>query len=668
MARPEESIRALKSRRNELSPISRLPVEILCKIFSLVEDNDNSTFYDKLDRSPESWTNFSHVSQHWRSSALNSPELWTKIPLNYPRWAQEMLTRSKMAKLTIRSSLSFDNSSPRTIETIRSCLYEMNRVEEINLIAIPGSILEQIFLDLPKSAPQLHTLCIGSPRFSATSFSILEDFLYDTEHLQCVELTNCKINWDSQLLNGLTRLTLEDSLMANCSFIQVLHALQRMPALTDLHLKNSIPHDSCGPSTYPVVDLPCLRILRISSGVGPLTTILRHITFPHLTTLSLTCRENRSTQIDFSEAAFLIYEDFLYGTEHLQCVELTNCNFSWDSRLLTGLTRLTLEDCSKANCSIIQVLHALQRMPALTDFHLKDSIPDDSDGPSIYPVVDLPCLRVLRMSSGVGPLTTVLRHITFPHSAKLNLTCNGNQSTQIDFSNFLSVLATTFLSSLVIRSLSLQLSLANVTQTPGLGFYLWTTAFDQDCFPPPSSLIYQPRLQLVLTWPSSQPYNHVKALTCAFDAMSLPFLTQLQISNLDCIDSMTWVKTFGKLPLLERVFVQSHSPELFFEALVYKPKAAEKSETAYHNVPLPELRHIHLEGTEFDPIDPSSTSIEMLLDYLMERFERKAEVQVLHLDDCYNLSSDDVERLKEVVDVIWDGLDQQIICHFGLFD
>ena len=45
----------------------------------------------------------------------------------------------------------------------------------------------------------------------------------------------------------------------------------------------------------------------------------------------------------------------------------------------------------------------------------------------------------------------------------------------------------------------------------------------------------------------------------------------------------------------------------------------------------------------------------------MERCERNAEVQVLRLDDCYNISFDDVERLKEiVVDVIWDGVEQEV--------
>jgi hypothetical protein len=453
---------------------------------------------------PESWTNFSQVSQHWRTSALSAPQLWTNIPLKYPRWAQEMLIRSKMAKLNIRPGFSL-TSDPKTIETIRLCLYEMNRVEEINFSAFSGLTLEDIFRDLPKSAPQLHTLCIRS--FSSSAFSIHEDFLYDTDRLQYVKLLNCKI--------------------------------------------------------------------------------------------------------------------------------------SWDSRLLTGLTRLTLHVSLKANSSIIQVLQALQRMPALTYLHLEDSIPDDAESPFTYTVVDLSCLRVLSLSSGVGAVTAVLRHITFPRSAILNLCCEGNQSCQIDFSSFFSFLATKFLSTFIIRSLSLRA--ADYDESHGIEFCLWTTAPIQDCFL--CSHISQSQLQLVLKWPWSQPHSHEKALACAFDAMNLSFLTQLQIDSLDHIDSQTWVKTFGKLPLLERVCVHSSAPRPFLEALVNKTKAAEKSETAY--LSFPELRYIHLEGTDFSTTPPKL--IDTLLDCLTERFERNAEVQVLRLDDCYYISPEDVERLEEVV-------------------
>ena len=498
----EESIRVLKSHRNDLPPISRLPVEILCNIFKL----------SLTESQPDSWTNFSQVSQHWRTSALGAPELWTSIPLNYPRWAQEMLIRSKMANLTIRFSPPPHKSNPKTFEIVRLCLYEIKRVAEMKFTAIPVSKLKKILRGLPKSAPQLHTLCLR-PFYSGTAFSILDDFLCETERLQHVELINCKI--------------------------------------------------------------------------------------------------------------------------------------SWDSRLLTDLTCLRLHDSLKANSSIVQVLHALQRMPALTDLYLVDSIPDDSEGLSTQVVVDLPCLRVLDISSEVGALTAVLRHITFPSSATLNLTCTESQSTQIDFSNFLSVLAMKFLSTLVIRGLSLHVPLTNLTHNHLE--HLSTIALIS------TSQMSQSQLQLVMKWPNSQPHNYLKTLTCAFDAMSLSFLTQLQISTY-YIDSRTWVKTFGKLPLLERVCVQKYALPPFLEALVHKTKTAEESEAAYRNVSFPKLRYIHLEGIGF-----YKTLVDMLLDCLMERYERNAEVQLLRLDDCSDISSVEVERLKKVVvDVIWDGLEP---CH-----
>ena len=283
-------------------------------------------------------------------------------------------------------------------------------------------------------------------------------------------------------------------------------------------------------------------------------------------------------------------------------------------------------------------------MPALTDL-LIGSISDDLEGSSPYPVVDLPRLRALSISSGVGALTAVLRNITFPHSAILELTCKKNKSTQIDFSNFLSVLATKFLSSLIFRSLSLQAAI------DGLEFCLWTTAIIHDCFP-----ISDPQLKLLLTWPTPYSPVHVKALTCAFDAMSLPFLIQLKISTSDCIDSQTWVETFGRLPLLEWVCVREcYGTKQFLEALVYKTKAAEKSKAAYRNISFPKLRYIQLESIYFGENFSASISVDMLLDCLMERFERNAGVQGLRLEDCCAISSRDVELLEEiVVGVIWE--------------
>ena len=104
--------------------------------------------------------------------------------------------------------------------------------------------------------------------------------------------------------------------------------------------------------------------------------------------------------------------------------------------------------------------------------------------------------------------------------------------------------------------------------------------------------------------------------------MNFSFLTQLQITTDDYIDSQTWIRTFGKLPLLERVYVQGYSARSFLEALVYKTKAAEKSKTAFRRVSFPKLRYIHLESPDLFETGLGSISVDMLLDGLVETLHK----------------------------------------------
>ena len=93
--------------------------------------------------------------------------------------------------------------------------------------------------------------------------------------------------------------------------------------------------------------------------------------------------------------------------------------------------------------------------------------------------------------------------------------------------------------------------------------------------------------------------------------------------------------------------MQSYAPRSFLDTLVYKTKAAERSITAYHNVPFPKLRHIDLKGTDFFANDPRSILVDKVLNWLTERCGRKAVIGVFRLDDCYYISSNDGERLKK---------------------
>ncbi|KAF8805100.1 hypothetical protein BYT27DRAFT_7258583 [Phlegmacium glaucopus] len=513
-------IQSLKSRRNKLSPIYRLPPEVLCNIFSFIED---CTLAMVQVRSPEHWIKFSRVSQQWRSLALSTPELWTNIPVQYPRWAEEMLARSKMAKLTMQVGLRSQSMNSRVLNPVKSCLSQMIRLEEIDILGAPESTLKQFFQDIPKSAPQLKTLRVDNATvvptsFLSTAFTIPDDFLSDTARLRCVQLKRCKIGWDCRILTGLTRLTLHDSLK-----------------------------------------------------------------------------------------------------DH-------------------------------SNSSIIPFLHALQQMPALTHLDLEDSIPDHSGELSTYPIADLPCLRVLRILLCVVAMTAVLAHITFPSKAQLILICIETQpESQFDFSTFLSVLAPKILSSLVIQSLSLEDLDVAITWN-GFRVKVWSTTPGPHFFRYSSSQL--PPLELVLRSPTSFPsydaQKYAKALTATFDAMDLHALIQLEVSTSYHIDSKTWLKTFARLSRLEWVRVTSSVVRSFINALVHKSQAANTSIAAYRTVSFPGLRRICMDNNLGEP-NLGGISVNELLDCLMERYERNAEVQELYLERCYDIRTSEVERLREIV-------------------
>ncbi|KAH9959020.1 hypothetical protein BC827DRAFT_1090255, partial [Russula dissimulans] len=69
----EDTLRTLKSHRNTLAPISRLPPEALAAIFSFVSSS-------ALDESGHlRWIRVTHVCRQWRQIALNYPRFWSNI-------------------------------------------------------------------------------------------------------------------------------------------------------------------------------------------------------------------------------------------------------------------------------------------------------------------------------------------------------------------------------------------------------------------------------------------------------------------------------------------------------------------------------------------------------------------------------------------------------------
>lgn len=103
----EREIIALKIERNSISPVARLPPEILSSIFVAFaglnqEPRPGPSYYLGESTRTVPWSVLTEVSQHWRGVALGCPQLWSRIVFHKSGWAQLMLQRSKDAPLYIK--------------------------------------------------------------------------------------------------------------------------------------------------------------------------------------------------------------------------------------------------------------------------------------------------------------------------------------------------------------------------------------------------------------------------------------------------------------------------------------------------------------------------------------------------------------------------------------
>ncbi|KAG2015325.1 hypothetical protein CC2G_008608 [Coprinopsis cinerea AmutBmut pab1-1] len=115
----EKRMRLLRFERNKLSPVSRLPAEVLSEIF---------VWRASPTEKPRMWVpSITHVCASWREIALNFPPLWSTIhgPAQNmgPSWLATFLERSKGAPLSIHSQIDdFPNQDEAAISRVRHIL------------------------------------------------------------------------------------------------------------------------------------------------------------------------------------------------------------------------------------------------------------------------------------------------------------------------------------------------------------------------------------------------------------------------------------------------------------------------------------------------------------------------------------------------------------------
>ena len=295
----EEFVRALKHRRNALSPVSSLPSEVFAAIFSLLcipgtLSLDGKPVYH-LER-----VRVSHVCHQWREIALNQPLLWSHVDFTTLSLAgiAETLVRAKSVPLHLEASVSrhcgWDNVRSSTFR--KELRAHLPHIRYLRTSAKPDH-LQSTLNGLISPASTLEYLSLSSRvgrrnRRSGGQVLCIPDTLFDgsAPRLSCLELRNCNISWKSPLLRGLKCLEIHTPSADTWPKLALwLGALDEMPQLKTLTLHSASP--SAPPFPIKVertVTLPFLTRLDILASPRDCALALAHLDLPALTSLRLT--------------------------------------------------------------------------------------------------------------------------------------------------------------------------------------------------------------------------------------------------------------------------------------------------------------------------------------------------------------------------------------------
>lgn len=312
----ERTIQSLRTKRNELSPTSVLPPEILSRIFVLARDWSVRVEFNN----PASWICVGHVCRHWREVALGCPSLWSVPVFNRPNLAQEMLQRSKTAALTIRSTAS--HWTPGMFEQLKTAMGQIHRIQSIELdlgLIYPG-VVKILSSSLSQPATLLEDISLSGathliPLHDQSLFTT--DALTDAPRLRSVSFDCLNVSWESAVFRhrNLTRLRLSNSPVATGSastFGQMMDALNHLPNIRILELNDSIPPHTTSKGDEKTLEFKFLERLELSAKAVDCILFLRHIQYPPGATVIL---HSSSTTVETGETVLSLIGQNLCRTQ-----------------------------------------------------------------------------------------------------------------------------------------------------------------------------------------------------------------------------------------------------------------------------------------------------------------------------------------------------------------
>lgn len=378
-------LRELKTRRNSLARISRLPDEVLMEIFLRVKNMNNP-----LCRRLQSWHWIAHICARWRSVALAAACLWTDPPTEQHLYTLLMLQRSQLSPLYIEMNHGTSK------DTCTAVFSHIQRISSLVLRSNPEHLqcFHAVLTSTTTAASLLKDLAISDFTTSIRPQLSLPEARKNLPALKSLTLANVRFNWQMFPLPSLTSLTLLTTCETfNVSWQRFAVTMNRMKRLRTLtlafnslrlqspqHIALSLRHltnltlNQVWPSEigylFSCASFPRLQHLYISiplegenslEFISSIWTLLEHGNFGSLTRLAWSDKN----LITFSRGSTPWRFMLLLNSETSQDWVLKDLITRLPRNISANLVRLTLDPCKLSSEHLSVIFRALPNVQHL---------------------------------------------------------------------------------------------------------------------------------------------------------------------------------------------------------------------------------------------------------------------------------------------------------------
>ncbi|PBK61298.1 hypothetical protein ARMSODRAFT_1089807 [Armillaria solidipes] len=442
---------AIDTRKKFLSPVRRLPPEILCRIF---HETVNKTIPRSLSKRERGWWDFQDVTsplwtielvcRRWREAVISFPELWSYLNVvvtddnffmgtyRYTRLLSRQLARSKQHFLTVSIHHDAEESGSHELpEALIALLFSASERIQVLSLAMSSttfSSLQPLRLFFP-SLEYLWLLSTDSPDTNELGGTVLFD---GAPKLWSVNVMDIQYpSWSFSLpWNQITYFASDHACLhgADAFPLQIMDQLRSMPNVEECHLRCEAWDENLI-TEQPQVICRKLRSLNLSTRLThqrPTFQILNQLTTPALSSLSFDgCVYDKELDVEntFTAIRNLIGRSdnplktlrFLHGlvlTEDILsilCSTPTLENIGLEKVLLEAFTRsffdrLTIKPTAPPSDAAIL-------LPRLRLFHLSGVMSKDFDAEGFVGMIESRCQQV---NPAVARLDSVLLHRFVP--------------------------------------------------------------------------------------------------------------------------------------------------------------------------------------------------------------------------------------------------------------